>query len=317
MAVALTLDLDTLRTLVTAVDLGGYGQAADRLGRTPSAVSLQMKRLQTDAGATLFRRQGRGVALSEAGEMVLRYARRMLELNDELVDALRGASLAGSIRLGVSQDFAETMLPDVLAQFAGLYPLVQMEVRIEGNAALVDAVDKGGLDLALVVGHADRPTAETIGALDLVWIAGREHARTTRGPLPLVMLGPQCAFRKTAIARLDEAGLPWRLAATSPSLSGLWASALGGLGVTARTALGLPRGLIWRPTLFGLPALGSFPVTLHLRRPPADAGVGVDRLAAIIREIAADTLPQTAAATAPGARPRSARSRRPTPARAS
>jgi DNA-binding transcriptional LysR family regulator len=184
-----------------------------------------MKRLQADAGATLFRRQGRGMALTE-GEMVLRYARRRLELNDELVDSLRGAA---------------------------------------------HAVDKGGLDLALVVGHADRPTAETIGALDLVWIAGREHAHPTRGPLPLVMPGPQCAFRKIAIAHLEEAGLPRRLAATSPSLSGLRVSALGGLGVTARTALGLPRGLVWRPTLFGLPALGAYPVTLHLRRPPADA----------------------------------------------
>jgi LysR substrate binding domain len=206
------------------------------------------------------------------------------------------------------------MLPDVLAQFAALYRLVQMEVRIEGNAALVDAVDKGDLDLALAVGHADRPTAETIGALDLVWIAGRDHAPPARRPLPLVLLGPQCAFRKVAIARLDEAGVAWRLAAVSPSLSGLWASALGGLGVTARSAIGLPRGLIWRPRLFGLPALGAFPVTLHTRRPLA--GAAVDRLSAIVRAVANAALPQTRSATARGARRKSARSHRPRPARA-
>src|SRR5271166_6395842 len=90
------LDLDTLRTLVTAYDLGGYGRAAERLGRTPSAVSLQMKRLQQDVGSTLFRKDGRNLALTEIGEIVLRYGRRILELNDEMLDTARGASLAGT-----------------------------------------------------------------------------------------------------------------------------------------------------------------------------------------------------------------------------
>src|SRR5262245_8368763 len=143
------LDLDTLRTLVVANDLGGYGEAARRLGRTPSAISLQMKRLQNEIGATLFRKDGRGVALTEAGEIVLRYGRRLLDLNDELLDTVRGASLKGSMRLGFSQDFAETILPAVLSQFTKHYPLVLMEVRIEGNAALVEAIEKGQLDIAL------------------------------------------------------------------------------------------------------------------------------------------------------------------------
>src|SRR5580693_4473653 len=147
------LDLDTMRALVVAHDLGGYGQAATRLGRTPSAISLQMKKLQALVGATIFRKSGRGVALTEAGEIVLRYARRMLALNDEVLDTVRGASLAGRIRIGVSQDFAETVLPRALSQFTRLYPLVQLEVRIEGNAVLVEAVSKGEIDLVLVVGH--------------------------------------------------------------------------------------------------------------------------------------------------------------------
>src|SRR5882672_6928803 len=146
-----TLDLDTLRTLVTANDSGGYGQAAARLGRTPSAVSLQMKRLQQTVESTLFRKHGRALLLTEAGEIVLRYARQMLALNDELLHTLRGASLAGSVRLGFSQDFAETVLPTVLSRFTKLYPLMLMELRIEGNAALVEAVEEDQLDLALAV----------------------------------------------------------------------------------------------------------------------------------------------------------------------
>ena len=284
----INLDLDTLRTLVVANDLGGYGQAATRLGRTPSAISLQMKKLQASVGATIFRKSGRGVALTEAGEIVLRYARRMLALNDEVLDTVRGASLAGRIRIGVSQDFAETVLPRALSQFTKLYPLVQLEVRIEGNAALVESVSKGEIDLVLVVGHAQRPSAIPLGTIDLVWIAGRDFAPRDE-PLPLVVLGPQCVFRKEAIESLDAAGHPWRIAAVSPSLAGLWALGMAGLGVTVRSALGVPRSLVSHKTLFDLPRLGAFPVTLH-----AAAGMlspGVERLRDILRDVVVDYLP--------------------------
>jgi DNA-binding transcriptional LysR family regulator len=276
------LDLDTLRTLVLAVDLGGYGQAAARLARTPSAISLQMKRLQSEVGAELYRKQGRKVVLTEAGEIALRFARRILALNDELLDTIRGASLAGSVRLGFSQDFADTVLPHVLLRFATLYPLVQMEVHIEGNAALVDAIESRRLDVALTVGQGDRPTAEVIGDIDLVWIAGAQFEPRTTQPLPLVVLGPQCAFRKLAIQLLDEAARPWRIAAVSPSLAGLWAAALGGLGITARSALGLPAKLVAQERLFDLPPLGTFPISLHV--PRDGVSEGVERLRAIIRD---------------------------------
>jgi DNA-binding transcriptional LysR family regulator len=282
------LDLDTLRTLAVAADLGGYGQAAARLGRTPSAISLQMKRLQEDVGATLFRKEGRGVALTEAGEIVLRYGRRMLAMNDELLDTIRGASLAGNVRLGCSQDFAETVLPDVLSQFTKLYPLVQMEVRIEGNAALVEAVKKNQLDLALAVGQAEHPTAEILGALELVWIAAQEFTSRLDQPLPLVLLGPQCAFRREAIQRLDDAKLPWRIAAVSPSLAGLWATAIGGLGITARSSLGLPAKLVWDREMFDLPTLPAFPVTLHAQ--PDARSDAVERLREIIRQSTSEVL---------------------------
>src|SRR6185503_3426777 len=241
------LDLDTLRTLATASDLGGYGRAGARLGRTPSAVSLQMKRLQDAVGAPLFRRHGRTLALTEAGEIVLRYARRILDLNDERLDTVRGAALAGVVRLGCAQDFAETVLPDALSRFAALYPLVQVEVRIDGNAALADAVEQGGLDVALAVGHAGRPQARGVGDLPLAWIAGTGFVRRSARPLPLVVLGPQCAFRQRALQVLEEAGIPWRIAAVSPSLAGLWAAARAGLGVTVRSGLSLAPGVMAAP----------------------------------------------------------------------
>jgi DNA-binding transcriptional LysR family regulator len=290
------LDLDTLRTLATAEELGGYGRAAERLGRTPSAVSLQMKRLQDDAGARLFRKSGRGLALTEAGELVLRYGRRMLELNDELLASVRGGSAAGAVRFGVTQDFAGDVLPQALSELRRFHPHAQVEVRIEGSGALGDAVEAAELDVALALGQAQRAGARTLGDVPLVWIAPRGFRRVAGEPLPLALLGARCAFRQQATRALDEAGIAWRVAAVSPSLGGLWATAQGGLGLTVRTLLGVPAGLRAAPTLFGLPRLGAFPVTLHAR---PGAGPPAERLAAIVAEVAARVLPEAAAARRP------------------
>lgn len=186
------------------------------------------------------------------------------------------------MRLGCSQDFADDILPTALARFSVLYPLVMVELRIDGNAALVDAIEKNELDVALAIGRDDKPSADVVGSLDLVWIAGREFTASGEQPLPLVMLGPQCAFRRAAIGALDDAGVARRIAATSPSVAGIWAAARGGLGITARSALGLPASLEHAPSMFGLPRLGAFPITLHTRR--GRVGDGVKRLRDIVRE---------------------------------
>ena len=262
MAARTNLDLDTLRTLVVAHDRGGLAQAAEHLGRTPSAISLQMKRLQDDLGTPIFRKRGRGLVLTEAGEVALSYARRMLTLNDELLDTMQGANLAGHIRVGCPQDFA-LILPSVLSHFSALYPRMQIELHIEGNAALLDAVSKSRIDLAVIIGHEGHDNAQTVGRLDLVWIASSSFKPPQKQPLPLAVLGPQCAFRRCALQQLDAADIPYRIAANSPSLDGLWAALLGGLGVTARTAFNLPEGLTSAGSPYGLPSLGSLPVTLH------------------------------------------------------
>lgn len=274
------LDLDTLRTLATAHDLGGFAQAADRLGRTPAAISLQMKRLQNELGLPLFRKNGRGLSLTEAGETTLRYARRILALNDELLETMRGALVEGVIRLGCPQDFTP-ILPAVLSQFSTVYPRMQMELRVEGNAALADAVEKSQLDIAVVIGHEDRAKSRKIGEAPLVWIASKSFVPPAGEPLPIAVLGPQCAFRKCMVQRLDDAGMPHRVAATSPSLDGLWAAVLGGVGITVRTRLNLPDGIVDGESLFRLPDLGTFPITLHRNHP---SGAAFDHLGRLLVE---------------------------------
>ena len=266
------LDLDTLRTLITAQDAGGFAQAAERLGRTSSAISLQMKRLQEELGTPLFRKHGRGLKLTEAGHTALGYARRMLALNDDLLETMQGVTLAGTIRIGAPQDFA-ALLPETLRQFATLYPRTQIELRIEGNGALIEALDKSQLDVALTIGFADRRDALLLGELPVLWIASRAF-RAADAPLPLAVLGPQCAFRRAAVQMLEGAGIAHRIAATSPSLDGLWAALQGGLGITARTAMQLPAHLVANRSLHRLPALPALPVALH--RDPNAASPALD-----------------------------------------
>jgi len=277
----INLDLDTLRTLAVAQSRGGLAQAAEHLGRTPSAISLQMKRLQDDLGVIIFVKRGRRLALTENGEVVLSYARRILALNDELLDTTQRAGIHGVIRIGGPQDFA-AVLPEVLSHFASLYPRMQIELLIEGNASLFEAVQSARIDLAVIIGGDGTGIGETIGHLEVGWIASASFNPCEKQPLPLAVLGPKCAFRRRATERLEAADRAYRIAASSPSLDGLLAALRGGLGVTARTALNLPEGLAFDRMLHGLPALGSLPVTVH--RNGSAKGEAVDRMATLLTD---------------------------------
>jgi len=283
------LDMDVLRTLAVAMELGSFARAAERLGRTQSAVSLQMRRLETQLGQKLFRKNGRNLALTDAGDTVLGYARRILELNDEAVAAVRGAAIAGAVRLGVHQDFAEAWLPAVLTRFARAHPAVHISAQVERNTVLTERLVHGALDLALVFcqSSACGPgfTATPVGELQMEWIAPRDFAPDPALPLPLVMFEAPCVFRDAALAALERARRPWRIALTSPSLAGLWAAAGAGLGVTARTRIGLPAGLV--PVTSGLPRLPRVALTLHAI---ADMPPAVARLREILLDVLAREL---------------------------
>jgi len=162
-------------------------------------------------------------------------------------------------------------------------------VRIDKNASLVQDVENKQIDLALTVGHSDRPTAYQIGELPLVWIAGQRFRRRSEQSLALVAFEAPCLLRDCMLQALDESGIPWRIALVSPSLSGLWAGASAGLGVTVRGNLGLPEQLDAGVRLFDLPELGSLPVNLHCRRNTSSAAV--DRLAEIVGELAMKVIP--------------------------
>jgi DNA-binding transcriptional LysR family regulator len=122
----INLDMDVLRTLVAAYQLGSFNRAAERVGRSQSAISQQIHKLEERVGQPLFRKQGRGLALTEAGEVVLAYAHRILDLNDEAVTAVTGVAIDGAVRFGMLGDFAETWLPAALGRSKRAHPTVRI-----------------------------------------------------------------------------------------------------------------------------------------------------------------------------------------------
>ncbi|MGR9498606.1 LysR substrate-binding domain-containing protein [Rhizobium leguminosarum] len=279
-------DLEVLRTFSTGMELGNFAKAAERLGRSTSAVSAQLKKLEEQAGTPIFRKVGRGLALTDAGETMLGYARRLLELNDEAAAAVHSVKLEGWVRLGLQEDFGETLLPDVLGRFARAHPKVRIEARVVRNAELLERVTSGKLDLALawsdgmLTAHCER-----IGEVPMRWIGpaeGQPGWQAASGePLPLASLEAPCLLRSAATKALDEAGISWRLAFVSPSLGGLWAATAAGLGLTIRTPIGLPakvRPLV--PETIGLPDLPTLGLVLH--RAEAEPQPAVARLAELV-----------------------------------
>ena len=281
-------DLDVLRSFVTGVELGSFARAADRLGRSTSAVSAQLKKLEEQAGTPVLRKSGRGMALTEAGETMLAYARRLLDLNDEAAAALHGSELEGWVRLGLPEDFGEALLPEVLGRFARAHPRVRIEARIARNIELLDRVSSGRLDLALAWdAGVSTAHAERLSQVPLRWIAAADNelAKPAGGdePLPLVMLEAPCLMRTAATTALDRAHIPWRIAFTSASLAGIWAAVAAGLGVSLRTSFGLPpsvRALAPHESI--LPPLGSLGLCLH--RADAESSPAVERLAVILAQ---------------------------------
>ena len=291
MVLPVNLDMDVLRSFVVGIDLGSFAKAASRLGRSPSAISLQLRKLEDQVGQQLVQKHGRGLVLTEAGEMMLGYARRLLDLNDAAVSALGSPALTGSVRIGLPQDFAETRLPETLGRFARLHPGVRIDAHVDRNAILRPCLEAGELDLALLWDE-DRVERDgtVIGTLPMAWIGPRHGiVHSADRPLPLILFGSPCIFRHAALEALDAACIPWRISFSSPGLAGLWAAVSAGLGLTVRTPHGLPVSLeALDPLDAGLPPLPS--LSLRLLMAPAVKNPAVERLASLLREVLTDTI---------------------------
>jgi DNA-binding transcriptional LysR family regulator len=259
---------ELLRTLVEVADGGGHAQGALRVHLSQAAVSLQLKRLEELAGQPLFRKVGRRQALTTAGDTLLEYARRILALNAEAAEVLRGGSHDGMLRLGAPQDLAEELLPRILQRFSERFPRVQLDVRIDRNQALAQAIKDASLDLVLLLGDRANTPGLHLAKVNTVWLASKSYARSRTNadqPISLVLLEPPCLFRTRALAALDAAGLKYRISYTTSSLTGLRAAVIAGLGITARIQTNTDREFALVAVRSGLPALKANSVLLWMK----------------------------------------------------
>jgi DNA-binding transcriptional LysR family regulator len=257
-----TLDLAVLRTLIAAVESGTFAAAARRVGRSESAVSLQLKRLEEQIGEPVFVRSGKQMTLTGAGARLVEYARRLLDLNDEALSAASENAIDGTVKLGVPHDIAETWLPAVIAGFRRSYPSAILKVVQGRSAALQGQLVDNQIDLAVVF-SATRPANVLWSAnLRMAWIGRNDFNPKKNEPLQLAAFDPPCFFREAAVAALERADIDWSIGYASNTLSELWSAVNLGLGVTVRTPVAVPAGLTVLDGQRGLPDLPPFHMSL-------------------------------------------------------
>lgn len=228
---ARNLDIDLLRSFAAVADSGSFTAAGEIVARSQSAVSIQIKRLEEAIGCKVFERTSRSLALTPAGETLLGYARRMLELNDESFRQLMEPPVSGRIRLGVTEYFVPGELAQILARFAAAYPNVQMEVQIGLSRDLRSALAEGELDTA-IVRVTPQEHISPIWQEPQHWIAREDFVVQKGAVLPLVVLPQPCILRDFAIDALKKARQPWRIAFTGSSMAGVQAAVMAGLGIS-------------------------------------------------------------------------------------
>lgn len=227
------LDLELLRSFVSVVDAGGFTRAGERVHRTQSTVSQQIKRLEEDVGRPLLIRSGKDVTPTEAGERLLTYARRLLSLAEEARDVLSRPGSEGAIRIGITEDFAAYRLTKLLATFARSHPTLRLDVRSGQSLFLYRDLERGDLDLALIKRAASERGGIAVWPERVHWVTSKSHPRdTTTGSVPLIGFGSGCLYRAHAIHALERAGRNWHMAYTSSSLAGIQAAVAAGLGLS-------------------------------------------------------------------------------------
>ena len=235
------LDIDLLRSFVSVVDAGGFTRAGERVHRTQSTVSQQIRRLEDALGRALFHRNGKQATPTEEGERLLSYARRILALAAEARDVVTRSSGEGVVRLGIPEDFAAYRLTEVLSGFARARPGLRLDVRCGLSVRLARDLDRGELDLALYKRDVQEGGAIACWPERLHWVTSRRHPiDARRGSVPLAVFEQGCLYRNRAIHALEAAGRTWHVAYTSPTLLGIQAAVSAGLGLSILPDVAIP-----------------------------------------------------------------------------
>jgi DNA-binding transcriptional LysR family regulator len=260
-----SLDPELLRAFQLIAEGESFTRAADRLGRTQSAISMQIKRLEEILGHTVLSRgRGGGITLTPHGRYLLTRAREILALNDEVIATFRVPTISGTVRLGTPDDYALSHIPGVLRRFAETHPAVQVDVLCSSSSDLVEKLKAGDLDLTLV-SEGSEPRGWPSVPLwrgPLTWITATRYAPHRQDPLPLALAHEACGWRAAAEQALRTAGIRYRIAYLSGTQIGTHAPVLAGLAVTISALTVLPEGVRPMRPDEGLPSLPDFSILM-------------------------------------------------------
>jgi DNA-binding transcriptional LysR family regulator len=256
------IDVDQLRTFIAIAESGSFTRAAEVVHKTQSAVSMQMKRLEERLGRSIFARDGRGSKLTDDGERLLDYARRIVKLNVEVLTAFSDTELSGRVRLGVPDDYADRYLPEIMARFSRVYPAVEVTVICEPTVELFQRIEANELDLAIVTDCESNRASESFRRERLLWVTSNRHATHLEERLPLALGRPSCGWRRAAMECLESIGRPYRVLYTSANAGAVAAAVLSGLAVSVFPESGLRTGMRVLSPADGFPELPSCRVGL-------------------------------------------------------
>jgi len=257
---AMDFDPVLLRAFVAVKETGGFTRAAERLHLSQSAVSHQIRRLEELAGTALLVRTTRSLRLTEDGEQFLRHAEQVLQAHEALARRFQRANIAGAVRFGVPENFMDERLPPLLTRFAQLFPAVRLDVTVGTYLELRTQVDAGALDMAVLMSlptgpERDQYEGTVLRRTRFVWAAAPTFQFAGHGPLPMAFAPSPCLHRQVGVAALEEAGVAWRMAFTSPSQQGLRAAVLAGFAMTALPQGDLETNMVVIDGQHGLPPL--------------------------------------------------------------
>ncbi len=291
------MDLELLRSFVSVVDAGGFTRAGERVHRTQSTVSQQVRRLEDSVGRRLLRRKGKQIALTEEGEQLLSYARRILALAEEARDAVARPVPDDIVRLGVPEDFAAYRLAQMLSKFVRSRPNLRLDVRCDLSVRLRRDLARGEFDIALVkrdAGDESEGGAVATWPERLRWVTSKRFpVDLDRAPLPLALFEQGCLYRRRAIHLLEAAGRTWRVAYSSPNLAGIQAAVSVGLGVSILQEVAVLSDHRVLGPKEGFPKLSNTEMALVVR---PDAGPATRRLAGLLADFCSGSTARAAAA---------------------
>lgn len=292
------LDIDQLQTFVAIADTGSFTRAAERVFKTQSAVSMQMRRLEERIGKQLFMKDGRGNRLTAEGERLLNFARRMLRLNNEAIAAFDDNRLEGMLRIGTPDDYADRYMPEIIMRFAKTHPNVELYIVCEPSVDLAEKMAKGELDIALVTHNPRQRHSDVVRTEPLCWVMSANHPLPENAPVPLAVGRRDCQWRQIACAALDSVGRDYQVLFTSWSSTVVAAAVMAGMAVSVLPESALRPGMKVLTQADGFPPLAPVQIGI-MRRPglsPSLSNAITSHITACLDNItpltAADDLPE-------------------------